>query len=386
MKDFVFFLAIGILSLSCSKSTQTNYDVPVFNLSNNTEAENAERITYSRFYKNLDGFQLDTTGGLVGWVSKMDIFDNKIFILDTRFAEKLFVFDLQTGKKLFTIGTRGKGPGESLLISDFTIDEKQKMLLTCDVFLRRLCYYDLNGKLIEEKQLPFSPKYISLFDEKLIFLCNHNVDNYKLIVTDDKINILAGFFSKTDYPVDYVACNNPFFKYNNKLLINFGYCDTVYTIDNNLKLNPYSIFNTGEFSFYKRIKSGVELPQKILLPPKNLALFGNSITPIENYFENDHYLNVIFRQNNKPRVFLFNKNTKKEHIIKGVVLVNDIVSAHGTTIFKPGIGTVMCCPSDYFTSPKRKLPDSSIATYSERFKKEYLNLNPEGNPFVFIFN
>jgi hypothetical protein len=209
MKIYFYYLTIGILSLSCSKNTQPNSGAPLFNLSNNTEAENAERITYSRFYKNLDGFQLDTTGGLVGWVSKMDIYDNKIFILDTRFAEKLFVFDLQTGKKLFTIGSRGKGPGESLFISDFAIDEKQKMLLTCDVFLRRLYYYDLNGKLIEEKQLPFSPKYMALFDEKLIFLCNHNVDNYKLIVTDDKINILAGFFSKTDYPVDYVALNNP---------------------------------------------------------------------------------------------------------------------------------------------------------------------------------
>jgi hypothetical protein len=128
------------------------------------------------------------------------------------------------------------------------------------------------------------------------------------------------------------------------------------------------------------------LPQKILLPPKDLAFFGNSITPIGNYFENDHYLNVVFRQNNKPKVFLFNKYTKKEHIIKGVTLVNDIVSAHGTTIFEPGIGTVMCCPGDYFTNPKRKLPDGSMATCSERFKKEYLNLNPEGNPFVFIFN
>ncbi|NJN28872.1 MAG: hypothetical protein HC819_24335, partial [Cyclobacteriaceae bacterium] len=199
-------------------------------------------------------------------------------------------------------------------------------------------------------------------------------------------NVLDARFSEKDYPITFLPQpGSPFVKYNSKLVINFSYCDTIFSVEEDLKLMPYIVFKIGDNSFYKRVKSGVTFPQKPIINNRAKYL-GNTITPISNYFENNKYFNVQFQQNERHYIYYHNKINNEQYIHKGGDMINDLFKGHGSTIYEAGIGTILFCPSDYFSRPKLEVPDSSKATYTKRFVDSFVNLNREGNPLICILN
>jgi len=68
---------------------------------------------------------------LIGSVTDMQVYDEKIYIFDKMSAQSLLQFDLN-GKFIRKIADRGKGPGEYLNLSDFTIDKKNSELYLLD--------------------------------------------------------------------------------------------------------------------------------------------------------------------------------------------------------------------------------------------------------------
>jgi hypothetical protein len=90
--------------------------------------------------------RLETTDDcLIGNISRIEIFDNKIFILDFSYAKLIYAFDMN-GKFIAKIGSKGPGPGEYNHPCNFTIDRENKRIIVYDMNLNKFLYYDFYGK------------------------------------------------------------------------------------------------------------------------------------------------------------------------------------------------------------------------------------------------
>ncbi|MDR0824906.1 MAG: 6-bladed beta-propeller, partial [Prevotella sp.] len=85
----------------------------------------------SFFYKATPIFPGYNDSILIGDIGRMQVFDDKIYILDISADNKLCVFD-KAGRFLYQIGDKGNGPGEYINATDFTIDRKDKKVYILD--------------------------------------------------------------------------------------------------------------------------------------------------------------------------------------------------------------------------------------------------------------
>ncbi|MDR0605855.1 MAG: 6-bladed beta-propeller [Bacteroidales bacterium] len=88
----------------------------------------------------------------IGYVSKVIIHKNKIFVVDALSSKKIFIFDMK-GNLIKIISDKGGGPQEYLDLGDVVISDEE--IIVADG--KKLCrlYYTLDGKYIRtEKCLP----------------------------------------------------------------------------------------------------------------------------------------------------------------------------------------------------------------------------------------
>lgn len=90
---------------------------------------------------------------LIGYIDQMQVFRDKIFVLDRSVANGVFVFDMK-GKFLYQAGRKGKGPGEYYQISQLYIDSVKNAVTLLDAEMKKIHRYNLeNGRFIEAVQL-----------------------------------------------------------------------------------------------------------------------------------------------------------------------------------------------------------------------------------------
>lgn len=91
----------------------------------------------------------DKENAYFGYVTKMRVFQDKIYILDGRYANAVLIYTID-GKHITTIGTqRGNGPLDFVSVSNFEIDYTGKRLVVMDNFGQKFMIYSLEGKFIE---------------------------------------------------------------------------------------------------------------------------------------------------------------------------------------------------------------------------------------------
>lgn len=114
----------------------------------------SKEVNLSALFKKIEYIRLETNDDcLIGSISKLFFFDNKIFVLDTEKAYALFAFS-NTGKFLFKL-TRGiGGPGEFTEITDVTINETDSTLYVLSREQRLLYEYDRMGHFIKTIHIP----------------------------------------------------------------------------------------------------------------------------------------------------------------------------------------------------------------------------------------
>lgn len=77
-------------------------------------------------YKSLKVIFLETNEScLIGMITKIQVYDKYIFILDSSVAKSLYVFD-KDGRFIRKIGTIGGAPGDYVSIDDFAINHDNK--------------------------------------------------------------------------------------------------------------------------------------------------------------------------------------------------------------------------------------------------------------------
>lgn len=101
--------------------------------------------------------QLETNENcLLGYIEKMEIFDNNIYIFDNN--KKLYLFDI-TGRFIRQVVNEGRGPEELERIADFTLDREHKRLIVLGLW--ELAYYNLQGDFLSKKQQRGVVNYLS---------------------------------------------------------------------------------------------------------------------------------------------------------------------------------------------------------------------------------
>jgi hypothetical protein len=165
----------------------------------------------------------------IGYVNKVIIRKDKIFVVDANSTGKIFIFDME-GNLINIISDKGGGPQEYLQLGDADISTDE-IIIADGQSLKRL-YYTLEGKFIrQEKCLPCR-QFAVLGDKFILHVGYHQTWNYD--ITPNLIVSIKDSAMRRALPYSNIQKETVYgeFNYNYKgdLLFSPAISDTVYQI------------------------------------------------------------------------------------------------------------------------------------------------------------
>jgi len=309
----------------------------------------------SNIFKKVQLITLeDTDNSLIGYVSKLIVDKNYIFVLDKSIAKSLFVFRREDGKFIRKIGTIGQGPGEYRDISDFTVDREHDIIYIMDSKTQRISWFDIDsGKYI--KSVKIKNDLIRSFHIQYLFGKMYADAYYPpksgfegfLLRT---INISTGeqeecWMKANQYNKGWkeMYFGKNIFLSNEADLTSVRYnelfMDTVVAL-NSEKITPYLTLKSKNLLRFEDLqkmldtgKSGSEVISSLKTVDK---IYG-----ISDYLEFGKYIFFYYYQKNNINAVLYNKETRETQMADGCI--DDFV-------FKPDPATIL--PNFYCADKK----------------------------------
>ncbi len=134
---------------SCSQKNEHNQSQTIII---SPEKENSPTEVFDKVFKEVSFVALETNDNcLITKCDQLHVGDENIFILDN-FQKKIFRFNL-SGDFINDIGNKGKGPGEFLNPSYFSVSKENKIIKVYDRRLKKVTELNFNGQLISEKRV-----------------------------------------------------------------------------------------------------------------------------------------------------------------------------------------------------------------------------------------
>src|SRR5690606_7164812 len=151
--SFLPFVLLMVLLLSCQQQERTNNnDAEIIQIS---KKEIRDEIDVGKMVEEVRYVELETTEeSLIGNVSKVIAYKDKIYIKDRFVASKIYIFDA-TGRFITTVSRIGKGPGEYMNLYDIAVDTYRKELLVSDASSQKIIVFDLEGEFLREFKIPY---------------------------------------------------------------------------------------------------------------------------------------------------------------------------------------------------------------------------------------
>lgn len=264
-----------------------------------------EIITTKDFIESFTYIPLETTPEcLIGGNPKIALVDNFIIITD---LTQCLIFEKSNGNFVRKIGHIGRDPGGYRSTQGFF------NALTKTFYFpgwnNDLFKYSLEGKYLGKVVIPgandsftnaFVPEKFSYLNEK-IFVCNiFNMDGLQstlLMLFDENGKVIKSVPNRSVTKAHEIRISTGelnFYNYNNKLLYNEIYNDTIFNLSLN-QITPYLVWNRGKY------KVTQESQVKTL----------EQIRPI-HFLESEKYITFTFSVLRKKRYFaLYNKGNTK---------------------------------------------------------------------------
>jgi len=181
MKRFIYVGFILFLIVACNQSKKEFGDIididPFFKTNKELQlSEIAHNVSYVRLETNPQS--------IIGRVRKIVLFEEMFFIQD-RSTNSVLIFDA-SGIYISKIEQRGRGPGEFLQISDFTVLPVDSTIFIVDNLQRKVLKYDLAGIFLKEIRLQATATKISSLNDSLVavqFNFPNFIDNDKYSIT-----------------------------------------------------------------------------------------------------------------------------------------------------------------------------------------------------------
>ena len=178
----LFFLLLTFASCDFSGNKhvsikQFEIDSSVYVLNLDTVPESEQSVNLSSIFPKVKTIILETTKeSVIGRVRWLQVFDDRIFIMDDNRAHGIVLSFDMNGKFLRTIGRIGAGPDEYMYAKDFTIDpvKKEIHILYSDRHINR---YTLDGAFVGTTIFKSHARYIQYHNGKIYTDMSHFTDS-----------------------------------------------------------------------------------------------------------------------------------------------------------------------------------------------------------------
>ena len=256
MKSFLFLFILQIVVISCatkSKETPNHSNLLIIDLDT---IKTKETVKASDFFKNPKSIILETNEkSLIGNIKQVHINDHHIVIFDDSENLKILVFNLD-GTFSHKIGEWGRGAGEYISISDFTIDEKKDEIYLLDSEDDKVKKYNLStGKFINS--IPINSerasKHIQYQDNCLYVDANTKSDEQFLLyqINKETGEEMASWLDADKYNrgwMERFTMGSSFFLSRNADAVKYAqvFMDTVVSIHDNI-ISPLMVVKSDKW-------------------------------------------------------------------------------------------------------------------------------------------
>jgi hypothetical protein len=375
---FLCSIFIIVIFLSCSKREvkQSIQEIKI----DYTNEKGASFLLTEDYFNNRKIVRLETTDeSLISQINRLIVFDGKYYIFDHQ-GKSVFVFD-ELGKFIAKIKQIGKGPGEYLQITDFTIDTKNKqIILLCDI-PNCLMYFDLDCKFLKQEKRENYDHYISANQNSLFFgsfLTNNghyikirNGNKYSEFLPIEKHVITKDFYSS--HP-NIIRSNSVFFF---KV-----YDNTVYELDSDNIIAKYKM-DFGTKAVDKSFIEKNDMETIIMTTCDN-----DWICRINDFRECDNYLTFGFWP--FTRIVIYDKKKKTSIIFSQLydseigLYLNDMIGHDGD-----GSDMIFIVNPRLFKNNILQIKNMKVAVKNQtylKYKEVAENLTENDNPILMVYS
>lgn len=256
MKLFLFLFILQIVVISCAtkqKETQSNPNLWVIDLD---DIKTKETVKASDFFKNPKSILLETNEkSLIGNIGQIYIDENRIIIFDDSENLNVLVFN-SDGTFSHKIGELGRGAGEYISISDFTVDDKKDEIYLLDSEDAKVKKYSLStGKFISS--IPINSKRASMHiqyqDNNLYVDANIKSDEQSLLyqINQETGEEVASWLDADRYNggwMERFTMGHSFFLSRNADAVKYAqvFMDTVVSIHDNI-ISPFMVVKSNKW-------------------------------------------------------------------------------------------------------------------------------------------
>lgn len=308
-------IVVFLIVCSCQQKNRTNVNADI-NI--NLDMLNEKVILASDLFSRARTIILETKPeSIIGTVSEIQVFDGKFYIRDM-VGRSLLIFDLN-GKFIRKIGSFGRGPGEYIMLLDFTIDTVKREIYVLDNGLT-IHKYSVEGEYINSMQInanvqpPFF-NHIQYFDGKIYAASTqlrNEKDNLLYVIDPTNGKIINGYFTIADnmgWDISFAAT-----VFLNRL---YGKPRFMYTCMNTIiTLEDMTSFMTISSKNWIRVDEIEDIKRQE--HPFFAAAQSKKIRDIQNYVETKDMIIFCYYIENRKHTAVYWKDKKR--LISGNLL------------------------------------------------------------------
>jgi hypothetical protein len=350
-----------------------------------------EHIKKSSLFEKTKVTILETRDDvLFSYIDKLYVTEDHIFILDKTAANRVFLFD-KNGKFIRKIGRSGVGPGEYNFVTDFTIDEENRVIYLLESGGKVNKYNFDNGDFLSSirfENADLQGESIQYYDGKLwADIINLEADLLRSMDINSGKQINS-YLKAADYciektPVTYIPYSSPFVS-NAKNSIKFvrhNFINTVFSIEKNV-VKPFLTLKSKDF-----------VTTEDLLNIEDTFLFSihlsekNKFYAIKTYLEFGHMILLSLNQGRYLLDYLYDTKTKTA---QSITIWEDLVfsdvnnAVYCPLRFSDSKGIYEVVDGDYLSGFMDLLHEDGIVSDLDK-KQELLELKEDANPIIFYY-
>lgn len=394
-KQFLYFIFYLFFFISCSSQQKelplnSNYII-------NLDGKKEPSIAYSSIFKSVHSIVLETNKDcLIGTISELQVFDGLIYILDQHIAKSLFVFDME-GRFIRKIGSLGRGPGEYIRVTDFTLDTENRFIFLCNDD-NRMHKYQLDGTYVHSINIQeerSSITFIQFYNGRLfssVSAWEPTQDDYLLLEIDPNNGEILSRSLPLKYNKGWAKTSfmgHSFFmsRLNNSPRYTELFMDYVVTVGETI--TPYIELKSKYLVTDRDLEN---LPEGRPLLERLISFQENSkIWDVHSFVENDDF--VIFTYQSG----IWNFITAVYHKGTGMVrltdyLSNDLIFKHdesgmfGRFVFSDTKGAYEVLHTNMMDDFQESIKNNEVLPGFEK-ADQFLKLkgNQESNPVIFFY-
>lgn len=324
MKKEILYILLSLIFVTCNSTKEEKTKIEIGDIVSIpiTDMETSYG-KLSDFAEEIKMIPLEFTDDcILGEIEKIVMSDDCIFIMERDNQKGIYVFD-HMGKYLYKIGNRGQGPEEFVDLSDFSLNEEERLIYLYDLARTKVLVFSCEGDFIKDIQMNY---YADNFEYQngLFYLYRENVvygdPLYSLVIKDDRgetVNKYYPVIEKISY-THYCI----FRKLNNEILFAEDMRDSIFTIKKD-KLTPRYIVDYQDKSMSKVDRESIlkrtRIPLTVLLECKKMAGIKDIFEINDKVFINNIHIVI-------PKFTVYDKKTKEvktcSHILNDFLFID----------------------------------------------------------------